>query len=354
MRKLIVSMMVSADGFVEGENNDLYWHTWDEEMEKYMTDFIGTVDTFLYGRKSYELMLQYWPSAKGAFADLMNETPKIVFSQTLKKAEWNSRLIKDNIGQQILQLKQQPGKDMVLFAGADILSTFIQLGLVDEYRLIVNPVALGKGNPLFKNLDYQLGLKLAAVNTVACGNAILTYLPAMMKKEQLINVLEDTSEDLLKTLSGYSAEQINSLPFEGSWTAGQVTEHVLKSLSGTPEILLGSTKATERPADAKAGTLQAIFMDFTSKMQSPDFILPSAEPKEKEALINSIQKVMTEMTRIAGVVDLSETCTSFALPQMGELTRYEWIWFAVCHTKRHINQLKNIHEKLSPGDKMNM
>jgi dihydrofolate reductase len=115
------------------------------------------VDAMLYGRVSYQLMADYWPAASDEFADKMSKMPKIVFSRTLKEVEWNnSKLVKENIAQEISVMKRQPGKDFVLFAGADIASTFRQLNLIDEYRLLVNPVVLGSGTPLFKRIDNGL------------------------------------------------------------------------------------------------------------------------------------------------------------------------------------------------------
>ncbi len=176
-RKVVLSMLTSADGYIEAPNRNINWHVFDEQMAEYMMGFFKTVDTFLYGRISYELMIQYWPEQTGEFADIMNETPKIVFSRTLDKVTWNSKLMKDNIPEQINKLKQQPGKDMALFAGADIASTFIRHHLIDEYRLIVNPVVLGKGTPLFKDLEQRLSLNLTDSKTFDCGNVLLCYQP---------------------------------------------------------------------------------------------------------------------------------------------------------------------------------
>ncbi len=177
MRKVILSMMMSADGFMEANNRDINWHVWDEEMDNYMMDFFKKVDTFLYGRVSYELMISYWPEQKGEFAKVMNDTPKIVFSNTLEKAVWNSTIFNGDIVNEINTLKKQEGKDLVLFAGADLATTFINNNLIDEYRIIVNPVSLGKGKPLFK--DLKSPLKLQLINTIAfnCGNVILIYKP---------------------------------------------------------------------------------------------------------------------------------------------------------------------------------
>jgi dihydrofolate reductase len=175
---MILSMMVSADGYIEAPGNDINWHVFDEEMSEYMMGFFGTVDTFIYGRKSYELMLSFWPHESGPFADVMNQTSKIIFSKTLESVEWNSRLVKDNVVEEIGKLKQQPGKDAVLFAGADLAATFIRHNLIDEYRLIVNPVVLGAGTPLFKDVQKKpFNLQLVDTLTFGCGNVILIYRP---------------------------------------------------------------------------------------------------------------------------------------------------------------------------------
>lgn len=177
MRKVVLSMMVSADGYIEAHNDDITWHVWDDEMSEYMMGFFDTVDTFLYGRKSYELMIKYWPSQTGEFADIMNETPKLVFSRNLDSVEWNSELIKENVADEVRQRKNQQGKNMVLFAGADIASTFIKHDVIDEYRLLVNPVVLGGGTPLFKDVKDHLSLNLLQTKSFQCGNTLLCYEP---------------------------------------------------------------------------------------------------------------------------------------------------------------------------------
>lgn len=175
MRKVILSMMVSVDGYTEGKNPEENWHNWDDEMSVYMMNFFKTVDTFIYGRKSYEDMIAYWPQLSDEFATVMNETPKLVFSRTLDSVEWNSRLINEDGVNEIQRLKQKNGKDMVLFAGADLAETFIKNNLIDEYRLIVNPIVLGGRKPLFKNTEVTLDLELKDSTTFNCGNVILIY-----------------------------------------------------------------------------------------------------------------------------------------------------------------------------------
>lgn len=178
MRKVILQMMVSLDGFIEGPNRELDWHVWGEEMEKQAHETLDSVDAILLGRVAYQLFADYWPKAKDSIAPKLNQLPKIVFSKTLKKVEWkNSGLFKEDIAEEISKAKRAPGRDLILYGGADIASTFMQLGLIDEYRIIVNPVILGSGKPLFKNGNGRMNLELFKTRTFKCGNVMLYYRP---------------------------------------------------------------------------------------------------------------------------------------------------------------------------------
>lgn len=178
MRKLILSMMVSVDGFIEGQNRDLSWHVWDDELERHMTQFLTTVDTIIFGRVAYELMISYWPNATDSIAPQMNTLPKLILSNSLQEPVWNSQVLKGDIAGEISRLKCQDCKNIVIFGGAIAAQTLMELGLIDEYHLTVNPVVLRSGTPLFKPGGQKLNLKL--VNTVAfiCGNVKLYYQPA--------------------------------------------------------------------------------------------------------------------------------------------------------------------------------
>ena len=191
MRKVIVSIFLTLDGSFEGPNKELDWHVWDDEMEEYMSDLLNNVDTILLGRVAYQLLAEYWPTAipkttmprnpgeeHPFIFEKMNTLSKIILSKTLDKVEWkNSTLIKENVKAEILRLKHQPGKDLVLFGGANIASTLLRLGLIDEYRIILNPVILSSGNPFFKDIRDKLSLKLLGTKVFDCGNVLLYYQP---------------------------------------------------------------------------------------------------------------------------------------------------------------------------------
>lgn len=187
MRKVILSIFITLDGFIEGPNKEIDWHIGDEEMQKFGDNTLNAVDTISLGRVSYQVFVNYWPTATGDSADIINTLPKIVFSRTLDNAPWgkwdNARLVKDHISEEISQLKQQPGKDMVLFAGADIAQTFMRLGLIDEYRLLVHPVVLRSGNPLFDRVEKPFDLDLLRTQTFKNGVVVLYYEPAKPKAE---------------------------------------------------------------------------------------------------------------------------------------------------------------------------
>jgi len=135
MRKVIVSNLVSLDGFFEGPNGD--WFVVDEEFFEYARNLLRTVDTILFGRATYQQMAGYWPSAPAEeIADEMNNLSKVVFSRSLHTVEWsNSRLASDDAVEEVAKLKQMPGKDMVILGSATLASSLLQAGLIDEYRV---------------------------------------------------------------------------------------------------------------------------------------------------------------------------------------------------------------------------
>ena len=165
-------------------------------------------------------------------------------------------------------------------------------------------------------------------------------------KEQLIAGFEDTTKHLLATLSSFTQEEFNKIPFEGSWTAGQVAEHLFKSESNIPGVLKGNSKETERNPLEKTTIIESIFLDYSKRMKSPEFILPSNEPKSKDHFIKRFEGTRKELRNLIASMDLTRTFTDFPFPQIGEFTGWEWICFAVSHSKRHIRQMKIIAEKL--------
>jgi len=177
MRKVIVSNLMSLDGFFEGPNHELDWFVVDQEFFEYARDMLRGVDTILFGRKTYQHMADYWPSAPAEeIADQMNNLPKIVFSRTLESAEWqNSTLVKNDAVAEISKLKQLPGKDMVILGSASLASFLLQQGLIDEYRVILNPVLLGSGRPLFQDVKQRLRLKLSRTKLFGSGVVVLYY-----------------------------------------------------------------------------------------------------------------------------------------------------------------------------------
>ena len=181
MRKLFLFMMISLDGYFEGPDHDLSWHNVDAEFNDFAIEQTSNIDTLIFGRRTYEMMAGYWPTelAKkddSVVAGLMNNTPKIVFSHTLNSAPWqNTRLVKDNLAEEITTLKQQPGKDLAVFGSSNLCVSLVEQGLLDELRIMVNPVVLGKGTLLLQGLDQKLPLKLTAEKLFKSGNVLLTY-----------------------------------------------------------------------------------------------------------------------------------------------------------------------------------
>lgn len=188
MRKLIVSMNVTLDGFMSGPDCELDWHfnAWNGEMAQVAAEQLSRADTIILGRITYRAMASYWPMQSMSllrpredivFADMMNTHAKIVFSKTLQSANWNNtRVVTHDIGKEIRSLKRQAGKDMIIYGSGKIVSALIHLDLVDEYQVWVHPVVLGKGKPLFPELQQSIKMKLFNTKTFSSGVVMLTYL----------------------------------------------------------------------------------------------------------------------------------------------------------------------------------
>src|SRR5271157_160394 len=183
MRKIIFFMLTSLDGYFEGTGRDISWHNVDNEFNKFAIEQLNTVDTLLFGRVTYEMMASYWPTPAAktndpVVAEKMNTTPKLVCSKTLQKGEWqNTRLIKDNFVEEMQKLKKQSGKDMIILGSSDLAITFIEHGLIDEYRVMINPLVLGDGKSLFKGIKGKFDLSLIKTRTFKNGNVLLYYEP---------------------------------------------------------------------------------------------------------------------------------------------------------------------------------
>jgi len=176
-------MSVSLDGFIEGPDRELDWHLVDDELHGHFNEQLGAMGAFLDGRVTYELMAGFWPTADTdpsstrlmvEFARIWRDMPKIVFSRTLERADWNTTIVRDLVAEEILELKAQPGGDMVL-GGADLAAAFIRLDLIDEYRLYVHPVVIGQGKPLFQLSDAKINLRLAETRAFGNGVVLLRY-----------------------------------------------------------------------------------------------------------------------------------------------------------------------------------
>jgi dihydrofolate reductase len=150
-------------------------------------DQLNNADLLLFGRITYELMASYWPTENAVANDpivaaKMNAIAKIVFSRTLEEVKWsNTRLVKDNIAEEVLRLKRQPGKEIGIFGSSDLTAALMQMDLIDEYRIMVNPIILGSGKPLFNGIRQRINLKLLETKTFSSGNVLLYYQPIKLE-----------------------------------------------------------------------------------------------------------------------------------------------------------------------------
>src|SRR5271165_1328950 len=177
MRRILVKNHMSLDGFFEGPNQEIDWFGFDQEQFDDSVDLLNSVDTLLFGRTTYEMMKAYWPVAPpDPICAKMNRLPKVVFSSTLNRADWdNTRVVNGDPGEEALRLKQQPGGDMVVLGSGKLASLLLERGLVDEYRVYITPIVMGRGNSLFQQVRQRVNLKLLGQKVFRSGMAMLAY-----------------------------------------------------------------------------------------------------------------------------------------------------------------------------------
>lgn len=163
----------------------------------------------------------------------------------------------------------------------------------------------------------------------------------MITKTKIASEFKETFKELENVMKQF-INDYNVIPFEDSWTAGQIVEHILLSADGFKNMLTAETVDTKRKVDQFKKQLAEILLNFDTKMQSPDFVLPEMKAYEKDTHLNKLREVMETTVDLIETLDLTKTCTSFPLPGLGNLTRYEGIYFVIYHTKRHTNQLNKI------------
>ena len=188
MRQVILQIDLTLDGFIADSNGEINWVKPDPEMNQDANALLSAADTILLGRVAYQDFVTYWPfadttasSTESQIASKINHANKVVFSKTLDTVEWgawnNARLVKTDIAEEITNMKAQSGKNLILYAGAAIISTFMQLDLVDEYLFRVHPVVLGSGKSFFRNLHDKIDLKLVKTKVYQHGVVLFDYKP---------------------------------------------------------------------------------------------------------------------------------------------------------------------------------
>lgn len=180
-RRIILDLAVSLDGFIEGINGETDWCIMDEDMD--FIKFLDSVDTILYGRKSYDLWGKFIPEKDSSDMEReiwnqVHSKKKYVFSKLLTKIDNDVTIINDSIAEVVNKLKKEPGKDIWLYGGAGLITTFMNLGLIDEYRLSVHPVILGAGKSIFNDIKQRQELKLVDTRRFSSGVVQLCYQPA--------------------------------------------------------------------------------------------------------------------------------------------------------------------------------
>jgi len=192
MRKVIVTMWVTLDGFIAGPNDDMSWIIVDDAMGAYEDAMVSAADTLVLGRVTYQSFAGAWPhvpdnpeasEGEKEYARKVNSLRKIVFSKTLETVEWhNSTLVHEISLDDIVALKHEAGKNIVIYGSASIVQALTTLGLIDEYQLLVHPVVLGGGKRLFREGNDRTALRLVETKTFDSGVVLLTYQPAEQQR----------------------------------------------------------------------------------------------------------------------------------------------------------------------------
>jgi dihydrofolate reductase len=183
VRRLIWMMGVSVDGYMEGPNREIDWHVADDELLRHMNGWLADAGGFLEGRVTYQLMAEYWPTADqdpaappavAAFARIWRDMPKVVYSRTLERADWNATVVRHVVPAEVAALKARPGGDLVL-GGSDLGAAFARQDLIDEYRLYVHPRVIGRGKPALRPSDAKVALQLVETHVFGTGVVMLRY-----------------------------------------------------------------------------------------------------------------------------------------------------------------------------------
>ena len=181
MRPVVLQMGVTLDGYVAGPGGEGDWGLLpeDPEVHAWKVASLRQVGTHIMGRVTYEEMARHWPSSTGDYAEFMNKLPKVVFSKTLPNADWpGSRIARGDTAEEIAALKDEPGGEIIMVhGGAAFVQGLSRLGLIDEYRMVILPVALGNGHPMFKDLTKPLRVDLIEAQTYPDGTVIHVYRP---------------------------------------------------------------------------------------------------------------------------------------------------------------------------------
>ena len=186
-------MQLSLDGFICGPQGEMDWMVWDWDdiVKNYVADLTNSADTFLMGRVTGEGMAVYWPTVASNpeskeeekwMADKLNSLPKVIFSKTVTHINWTNTRVANDIVEEVKELKKEPGKDILIYGGAGIVSSFIRENLIDEYHLFINPVVIGNGRTIYNNVKRNTKLKLVTATSSLTGIVILTYVPELQNE----------------------------------------------------------------------------------------------------------------------------------------------------------------------------
>jgi dihydrofolate reductase len=183
VRKLFAFITITLDGYHEGPNQEFDWPNVDDEFYEFSISQLNDIGLLVFGRATYEGMAGYWPTESAVadspeIAEFMNSLPKVVVSTSLTSADWNNTaLVTGDVSEAVAKLKEQPGKHIAVFGSSNLTARLLELNLVDELRVMVNPVLLGAGHSVVAGLTSRVKLELHRTTTFRSGNVLLCYRP---------------------------------------------------------------------------------------------------------------------------------------------------------------------------------
>lgn len=352
MRRFIAHNFSTLDGYAattEGHPfSEVMTGPGGREIEQQVKHFLDGVDLLVLGAETYRLFEQYWPVAdpeKEVLAHRLNDLSKVVCSTSLKSATWGDhpplRILRNPM-EELRQIKSQGGKDMLVLGSLSLCASLMQEGLLDEFHLYLAPFVLGGGIKIFGNVPLQAKFELKDLKRLPQGVVCLEYLtPGGFTKEKVLKDLSAQARELIEVLESHEVNAQQNQSSTNQWSPLQVGEHLLRSYD-LFSILNGKLRASNRDPAQYLPSLRSHMLDYRQKSVADIRLHPGPVSPPKEVLIERIETQLEQLLEFGHQKDLSLECLAMEFPGLTYLTRLEWLGFTTYHTRRHIEQIREV------------